>query len=76
VTDPDCDYCYATMSVCPKCGPFDYAPDDVIGGQRDAGYHVSGWGLSGHGMDHQDVANARGWCWRDTDAWLRCRYAP
>lgn len=71
----DCDYCYGTMGKCPVCGPFYYAESEVIGGQREAGYHVDGWALTGCGLDWTDRANARGRCWRATDELLNTFYA-
>lgn len=72
--DEGCDYCYGTMQLCPVCGPFEYAPDTVIGGHKTQGYHVDGWDLSGRMPDWHDSANADGWCWRDTEKFFATLY--
>jgi len=78
-TDDDCDYCYGSMGLCPVCGPFEYAPSEAVGYDPQNGKHqadhVDGWDLSGRMPDWHDNANARGWCWRDTTAFLDVMYS-
>lgn len=57
-----CDECGGLgCEVCEPPEPARYAEDD--------------WKLFGAGLDWADTANQRGWCWRDTDAFLRVMYA-